>query len=175
MPLETAVETSVGHHDIQKAECRYQQPLCLATQRRYYDVGERDPHQGRIHLLARPQIEHGRPFRGNGEEQIALREEARPRNATIAEVGGDHLAQRPSLQVRALNVRAQHDAIAERADAMSELDVLDLRPGKAPLVVHSRFDEHMAANRAATSPERVRLARVVRVCEVMEQIAVLRH
>ena len=44
-----------------------------------------------------------------------------------------------------LDVGAQDDAVAMRAKAVPELDVLDLRPAVAPLVVRSHGEEHVAA------------------------------
>ena len=77
--------------------------------------------------------------------------------------------------MRDLDLGPQQDVMAERRHAMAELDVLDLRSRERPFVVHADRHEHVATNAAAAAPERLGVARLLRVREVVEQVAVLRH
>jgi hypothetical protein len=88
---------------------------------------------------------------------------AASRHAPVHEVGLEHAAERPPLEVRDLDLGLEQDAVAMRRKAVAQLDVLDLRPGEAPLVVHADGDEDRPSHATAARPERLRLTRLLGV------------
>ena len=65
--------------------------------------------------------------------------------------------------------------MAGSAHPVSQLDVLDLRPGVSRGVEAARRGEDIPAHGAAASPEGLRVARTVRVHVMMQQVPVLRE
>ena len=77
--------------------------------------------------------------------------------------------------MRDLDLRMQQDDLAKLSDARAELDILDLRAGEMPFVVHARVLEHLSPHRSRAGPEGVDFTRVLLVYVVMQEVSVLRH
>src|SRR4051812_17442784 len=113
----------------------------------------RDPDQDGVQLLDRPQVQRSRLRR-----EPLLDEHARPRHTAITEITREHVPQGPALQVRTLNFGAQENAMAQRANTMSEFHVLDLWARIGPFVVASGLNEDLPADGPTATPERLRLS-----------------
>src|SRR5215211_9388381 len=127
-----------------------------------------------VALLLRAKAEALGLAGGGAEQRPLLGEKASPGNAAIHEVRLQHPTKRPSFEMRDLDLGLKEDAVAVRGHAVSELDVLDLRPREAPFVVHAHGDEHRPADASAAGPERLRLAGLLVVGVMMEEVAILR-
>ena len=97
-----------------------------------------------------------------------------PGNAAPAEVGQDHAAQCPALQMRAEQEWIEPD-LADARQTSAELDVLDRR-GWVPLGIEpADAEERVATNGAETRPERRRRTRGLLVHVMVQEVAKARN
>ena len=98
-------------------------------------------------------------------------QERHPRHTAAGEVGADHAAQRPRLEVGALDGRVEHDPRAAGDEPGTQVDVFDRRVREAFAVEAARRQERVAADRAQPGPERARRAGSPVVDVVVQQVA----
>jgi hypothetical protein len=84
----------------------------------------------------------------------------------------NHLEKAPSLTVRRLNLRTEQESMTGVAQSQTKLDILDGAPVR--LVESIRRLEHLSSNRAATRPERGRVAPAQLVDMMMQEISITR-
>src|SRR5207244_11542858 len=84
-------------------------------------------------------------------------------------------AERPSLQVRALQRSVEEDAISRPSKTVSELDVFDGGMSKAVFVEAADLLEDAPADRATSGPEGRCLALAIMVPEMVQEGLVARH
>src|SRR5690606_40585649 len=89
------------------------------------------------------------------------------------QVGAQETEEPPALQVLHLHALVEADRVPARPQPEPELDVLDARLAVA-LVEPAGLEEHRAADRATTGPERRSLLAARLVHPVVEQVLVLR-
>ena len=134
-------------------------PSATANRGAGFERGRRGRHQDE------PGERHAQPL-GRLDVEVGLDRPApldqeHPGDAAAEDVGADHLAERPPLQVRRQDVAGQNDAVAGAGQAIAQLDVLDRRPGVEPRVEAAEIEEDLAADHPAAGPEGVRGAGVV--------------
>src|SRR5262245_50222092 len=99
-------------------------------------------------------------------------DDSRPGNRAVKNIGFEHPAKRPSLQMRDLNVMVQHNSPPRLAKPGAKLDILDGGPAIA-FVESTHGQEQFASNSAAASPERRGLTARLLVYKVVRQVLVL--
>src|SRR5450759_1809988 len=102
-----------------------------------------------------------------------LENQLRPGHAAVKNVASPDSARRPALLVAALRLLHEPDAVARRAEAMSEFDVLDARAPIAGRVEATHFLERATPYGTEPAPEGFRLLRRALVNEMVEEILVL--
>ena len=98
-----------------------------------------------------------------------------PGYGAIKEVGLDHLAEAPALQVLHLDIRVQSQLSVRLKQPIAQLDIFDGRGMVVVLVEAAGVEEDLASNGAATAPECRSLTVRMLVHEGVHQITVLRH
>src|SRR5262249_7686420 len=105
-------------------------------------------------------------------EPAGTQDKGGPGQGTAEEIGAEQGESGPALLVRDLDVLAHLNPAARRLQAVAQLNVLDALRA-VPLVEAAAGQENVAANGAASAPERVAFLMRVLVDVMLEQVLVL--